>query len=160
MSKTSCIVHPANTPGYTYIYALCEPETGEIRYVGKANNLRRRMKQHLVNYDSEKTPKAAWLSKLGATGRLPLLRVLEQVPIEDWPRAECDWIATLKAQGCNLTNLKNGGDGVPESYRASPEERQRRSDRLKAFWRPIHEQAARDRIIFQQWQEANNYGLE
>ena len=36
-----------------YVYALCDPLTGDVRYIGKTENLERRYKEHL-SYSGKK----------------------------------------------------------------------------------------------------------
>ena len=56
-----------------FIYSLSDPRTGEIRYVGKTVNLKRRLYGHL--YDDEKTHKSAWIKSLKRLGLKPQLDI-------------------------------------------------------------------------------------
>lgn len=97
----------------TSIYSLIDPRTGEIRYVGKANNptlrLRRHLRQDVVRHNNHRTH---WLTQLQKEGLEPILRILEQVPSENWQFHEKKWIAKCRAEGCHLTNSTDGGDGL------------------------------------------------
>ncbi len=93
-----------------YIYALCEPDTEAVRYVGKSVNPRRRLYQHVS--ERAKTHKAFWIRSLADRGRRPLLRVLEEVSEDDCSRREMYWIEHFRLSGSDLTNLTDGGDGA------------------------------------------------
>lgn len=75
-----------------YIYALCEPDTGEIRYVGQSNNPAARLTYHLSN--SAAANVRAWVSGLG--GRRPMSVVLGEVSAEDADAEEARFIAQLR----------------------------------------------------------------
>lgn len=93
----------------TYIYALAEPFTGAVRYVGKSNNPRGRLNRHISSARSYRrhTHLANWVRAMV----IPVLLVLEAVVLEDWPLAERKWIARYKALGARLINHTAGGDG-------------------------------------------------
>lgn len=89
------------------IYALCDPNTGEVRYVGKTvRAVEDRVKGHVQGSRWMETHCARWLRKLGTA---PDVLILEET--DDLDRAERDWIAGLRAIGYRLTNLTNGGTG-------------------------------------------------
>jgi hypothetical protein len=92
---------------YTYIYALCDPKTKEVRYVGKADNPNCRYVQHLS--DNGRTWKANWVKKLKLNGLRPSLKILEEVHEDEWELKERDWIAHYRRLGARLTNLTDGG---------------------------------------------------
>lgn len=95
----------------TYIYALCCPVSGEIRYVGKTINLRTRLRAHL-KAKNEKTHKQYWVNSVAAKGLVPIFEILEEIPSEiDWQESERFWISYLRFIGCRLTNSIAGGIG-------------------------------------------------
>lgn len=95
----------------TYIYALIDPVTDQIRYIGKSVRPRWRFTNHLN--DRSRTWRTNWLNTLRQRGLTPRMEILERVPIdEDWQEVEQQWIATGLAEGWPLTNCTNGGDGV------------------------------------------------
>lgn len=104
------------------IYALCEPDTGEIRYVGKANDLPSRIRCHrFEKHDSRiHTRKINWLRSLG--DREPVVRVLASVSREEWAQTERRWIRILKQAGARLTNYADGGQTSPTEGRGHTEE--------------------------------------
>lgn len=99
----------------TFIYALNDPETGECRYVGKANNPHDRLfgpQGHLKNCH-KKRHSACWIRSLVARGLVPHLEILQEVPVADWPLWERVWIKASRKIGMDLTNATDGGDAVP-----------------------------------------------
>jgi hypothetical protein len=96
-------------PKTTFIYVLIDPETQEIRYVGKANNLRGRLSKHLRQTDD--TYKQRWIHDLQSRGLKPVIQAIEEVSIGLWPERERYWIDYYRAQGCHLTNTARGGLG-------------------------------------------------
>lgn len=123
---------------YTYIYGLTDPTTGEVRYVGKADNPGRRYQKHIGALGmSEDNHKARWVKKLLSQGKSPGLVILEKVPHEQWVEAERRWIAHYRAEGARLTNSTDGGEGV-DGYRHPPEVRQRLSEVMRG--RPVSEE--------------------
>lgn len=102
------IIHYVN-----YIYALSDPRDGKIRYVGKANILKRRLQNHLCpSQDKKNFHKAQWLKKMKRENVSPLVTIIAEVPdSEDWQSVERFWIKKLRAEGCDLTNILEGGEG-------------------------------------------------
>lgn len=95
----------------TYIYSLNDPDTLEVRYVGKSNNPWRRLPGHLN--DTKRTHKVNWIKSLKAIDKKPTLLIIEQVDIDQWEEAEMRWIAHYRSiMGEKLTNTTDGGDGV------------------------------------------------
>lgn len=96
-----------------YIYALCDPTTKAIRYIGKSKNPQSRLYYHLQDVTDKKvhSHKKYWLRSVLDAGEKPLLKILEVTDSESWANCERKWIAWAKEQGCNLTNGTDGGDG-------------------------------------------------
>lgn len=106
-----------------YIYALCEPDTGEIRYVGKTEKPQKRFKAHLEPGNlKNNTPKNTWLKSLLSSGEMPRMQILEVVPADGWQEAEKWWIRLLRGQGVELKNCDDGGLGG-ENRQVKPETR-------------------------------------
>ena len=63
-----------------FIYALLDPETKEIRYVGKTMHLVPRLKNHIKSSKSskDKTHKENWILKVLSSGGIPILEILEK----------------------------------------------------------------------------------
>jgi hypothetical protein len=126
------------------IYTLADPETGEVRYVGKTNNERKRMGDHII--DKPKTHKGYWIRSLLARGLVPKMERLEEFPNSDdcdWQEAERFWISYLRFIGCNLCNLETGGMG---GKRSSPETREKMSRATKGIKRGPHPEEHKQKI--------------
>lgn len=100
----------------TEIYALCEPDTGEVRYIGKtACGISRRLCEHISNskrrlYNGHFFN---WLNVLVAKGQKPKTLILETVLAGgDWAASERKWISHYREMGARLTNATEGGEGV------------------------------------------------
>lgn len=105
-------------PEETFIYALCCPDTGEVRYVGKSDNPKKRLGQHLRDKSSAMNRRRAWIANLLKQGKGPVLKILEKVPLGKWSEAENFWVTSFKANGSRLTNGDDGGlggrSGIPQ----------------------------------------------
>ncbi len=91
------------------IYALCDPTTKEIRYIGKATNSVKRLKSHIRDSRRRNTPVYCWIRSLMKTNNLPELIVLEVVEDSVWEDAERRLIAQHRANG-RVLNVADGGD--------------------------------------------------
>lgn len=92
------------------IYALCEPDTEIVRYVGKAKDLPQRLRTHRWEAKCLRTHKANWLRSLTAP---PTVIILENVSEDEWDSAERYWIAEMRRRGFDLTNHALGGQTSP-----------------------------------------------
>lgn len=100
-----------------FIYALCEPGTRTVRYIGKTNKLRRRYQEHLRLSITVKTHLGRWLASLSVA---PEMIVLSEVSCEESADEEIRFIAAARMLGMNLVNSSDGGDGCTNP---SPETR-------------------------------------
>lgn len=116
----------------TFIYALVDPHTDEIKYIGKSNDPERRLRDHL-RCEWRNVYKDRWVLKLKRQGEVPVLHVLEECPGTEWRDRERYWIAALLEAGCLLSNRTAGGDGL-EGYNHSPETRAKMSESTKKSW--------------------------
>lgn len=108
-------------PESIWIYALCDPNTLRVRYVGKSNNPKERLSGHL----SERSLRAgneknAWLKSLLLQGLRPVLIILQEITHGCWAEAERAWICLFRMQGCSLTNTSDGGEGVLDQQTEAP----------------------------------------
>jgi len=94
----------------TFIYALVDPRDKRIRYVGKSNTPKRRLNHHL--HDNWVCHRTNWIKQLLGIGLSPQLIILEEVEQRIWKERECFWISLLRANGFNLVNSTEGGDGL------------------------------------------------
>lgn len=98
-------------PKKVFIYCLKNPTTGDVRYIGQTNNLKRRLQDHLRDSSKLKTHLGKWLRSLG--GEKPLLAVLHEVAEnESWSEEEIRYISCARALGVNLVNSTDGGEGI------------------------------------------------
>lgn len=112
------------------IYALCDPRTGKIRYIGKANNAVKRFGQHLREIRRRHTPLYRWMRKVLAQGEVPSLLILATVGRGKWEDCERLAIAEAKRLGCDLLNLAEGGDGPSCSREVRSANAKRLNERL------------------------------
>ena len=90
------------------IYALSDPRTGEVRYIGKANNPCARLKSHIRDSRRRNTPVYCWIRHLHNSGIAPVMSVMEWA--QDWREAEKRQISAHRANGARLLNVADGGD--------------------------------------------------
>lgn len=93
------------------IYALQDPRSGKVRYVGKTSDLRVRYNLHTSDWhlNQFKTKKNSWIKSLKAKGFMPVVTVLDEVEDEQANEAEIAYIEFFGPE--NLTNGTLGGDG-------------------------------------------------
>lgn len=102
----------------TYIYTLSHPETGEIRYVGKTTNLKRRAYQHFNVKICKKLGNkhlGNWLLSILNSNLKPVLEIIEEC-IDNWVESEQYWIEQFKIWGFNLLNVTGGGEGFGHKH--------------------------------------------
>lgn len=95
----------------TFIYALCEPGSKIVRYIGKADNLSRRLRQHLNDSPKRKTHLGYWIRGLLSVGQAPVMLNLREVPDSIWEIYETGFICRAKEMGYDLVNSSEGGRG-------------------------------------------------
>jgi predicted GIY-YIG superfamily endonuclease len=106
----------------TFIYALIDPNTQLIRYIGKSNDPQKRLYRHLKEKGT--SYKVQWLRSLKTNGQIPEIQIIEEVLVSQWQKQECYWIAYYRQLGYDLANGTDGGDGV-HGRKRTPEERAR-----------------------------------
>lgn len=97
----------------TFIYALCDPKSHIIRYIGKSNDPEKRFKKHLTASIKAKTHLGNWLQLLNSIGLRPTLEILDEVVYSQWEFWEREYIRVFRAIGMDLVNTTDGGDGGP-----------------------------------------------
>lgn len=93
----------------TYIYGLHEKSNDKIRYVGKSDNPKRRLKEHIQSSKLKKTHKDSWINSVLKKNSEITLVVLETVKQNNWKEKEVFWIERFEKN--NLTNHDKGGSG-------------------------------------------------
>lgn len=94
------------------IYTLTDPRDNQIKYVGKTNNIKRRMQEHLV--ESSTTKKNNWIKSLRKQNLKPIIEILDEET--DDPFWEIYWISQIKTWGFTLKNMTEGGDFPPIKF--------------------------------------------
>lgn len=98
------------------VYALLDPETNVIRYVGKTTyTLNKRFNNHISTAKTTKVKSKVlnWIRKLQKKNLKPIIMELEQFNNEiDLNNAEIFYISYFRFLTTNLLNLTDGGDGV------------------------------------------------
>ena len=97
-----------------YIYALLDPNTGEVRYIGKSSDPQRRLKSHIqecTNHSrrTNNQRKREWIGSLLANKQKPIVVVLQELSeSDDWAFIEFCWGWYYRLRGAILVN--NGWD--------------------------------------------------
>lgn len=96
------------------VYALTDPRTAAIRYIGMSRQGLNRPRQHAhPSSCARKTPVACWARAIRARGETYGILVLEQcADLGSVAIAEAKWIAKLRSAGVALLNLTDGGEGM------------------------------------------------
>lgn len=96
-----------------FIYALVDPETKQIRYIGKTVSGMKRPRDHSKPSELKRnTHKTHWIRTLIEKGLKPEIIVLQHHESkEELNQSEQDWIARYKELGSPLTNATEGGEG-------------------------------------------------
>lgn len=103
-----------------FVYALCEPNTLIIRYVGRTWNVHERLMGHIaearLGIDPNKQ-KSAWVNSLLAKDQIPTIQILEETTKAESPSREKYWIRFIHKEGGKLLNnprslgIKRDGSG-------------------------------------------------
>ena len=106
-----------------FVYALVDPRTLMVRYIGRTTQGQARFKQH--EYSNNNTYVCRWIKSLRGAGLMFIPVVLEECTSrESLMSSESWWVAYGKLSGWELTNLTNGGDGS-WGYRVTAETREK-----------------------------------
>ncbi len=92
-----------------YIYALIDPTTNDVRYIGKADDVMSRFASHCHSIRTRNTPVYQWMRELQKAGLKPLVASLERVDASEWEDAERRVIAEYRNAG-TLLNVADGGN--------------------------------------------------
>lgn len=80
------------------IYALKDPRTDQIRYVGRARNVERRHREHCY-YGSPNRKMRQWIVELSNQGLLPVVQVLEVTTDSEARAREHYWLTECSRTG-------------------------------------------------------------
>lgn len=102
-----------------FIYALIDPDTAKIRYIGKSIRPKQRLQNHMN--EASNCHRSHWLQSLKKAGKTPHQVILQELDDDvHWQSYEIAWIKHGREMGWPLTNNTDGGDGVcnlPEETR-------------------------------------------
>jgi hypothetical protein len=113
-----------------HIYALRDPESFQIRYIGKTTqSLQYRLMYHIRDSRKYNHYNASWIKGLTKRGLKPIITLVQTCPVVTLNTQEIFWIKVCKDY-CRLTNLTDGGDGNNGQFRSN-ESKKRTSDTLK-----------------------------
>ena len=107
-----------------FIYVLKDPRNDEIRYVGWAVDVRRRLRDHIAHSPKESTHKARWINVLLNLDLAPYYEIIEIGNGDGHSDCERKWIAYHRGIGTRLTNGTAGGEGA---FNPTEETRQKMS---------------------------------
>lgn len=108
----------------SFIYGLIDPNTLDVRYIGKAHDPWGRLygpQGHLK--DKYHCYKVHWIQSLLKQNLTPNICIFEQCNETIWQEREKDWIAFGKRVGWPLTNTTDGGEGFSKGCFVSEETR-------------------------------------
>jgi len=90
-----------------FIYELLDPDSLEVRYIGKSKDIKRRYLSHINTSKHKRTHKECWINSLILKGKKPILRIICVTIDKHINRVEIENIKNSE----NLTNATGGGDG-------------------------------------------------
>ena len=96
------------------IYALIDPRSECLRYIGQTTDVRKRLWRHMHPRKDEVNHRTCWLRSLLAAALTPRVEILKTVRdqiVAD--EAERFYIALFRAMGGDLVNQAVGGEGGP-----------------------------------------------
>jgi hypothetical protein len=131
------------------VYALCDPRTCEIRYIGASCRGLHRPRGHTVPSGwLDGSPRAAWCKRLAADGLRPAVVVLAEASNADEVKSlEVEAIASYRAQGARLLNRSLGGTGLHAG----------KKDRVRCKSVDEFLEAARQKLIYRAIREWHTY---
>lgn len=146
-----------------YVYALKDPITLEIRYIGQTiRSLKERLRKHISDAGRSDRHICRWLLKLKNDGQTPLIELIGEYPINQLDEIEINTIAKYRSSGVDLTNTSLGGQAtrvfsdetktkISNALKGkvqSAETRQKRSDSsIKTWSSPELRQMKREQTI-------------
>ena len=91
------------------VYALRDPDTNDVRYVGFTTNIHTRYWAHLYTYSNTHNPELIdWIQGVRAAGKMPACEILDRVTgITD--STEAEWIRKFYQPGILLNRTSIWG---------------------------------------------------
>ena len=95
-----------------FIYSLSCPETKIVKYIGKTNNIEKRLRSHISNNSlSASTKKNNWIISLLRKNMIPIIEIVDEVEESKIDFLEKFYISLFRSWGFDLLNGTEGGDG-------------------------------------------------
>lgn len=97
-----------------WIYVLIDPRDGRVRYVGKTERPKNRLASHLSpsRFRQQENHRTAWIGSLLRSGLKPIFKLIDAGIGDGWAEAERAWISEFRANGADLVNGTDGGEGT------------------------------------------------
>jgi len=92
-----------------YIYALQDPFTEKIKYIGRTINPKERLYGHICEGRNFNTDKAQWIKSILDQGKIPMIKILEETIKEKSVKAEEKW---MKKHKNTILNISKSGNGM------------------------------------------------
>lgn len=103
-----------------YIYTLTDPRDFKVKYIGKTNNIKKRLYRHITESNGN-SKKDNWIKKLNEINLSPIIEVLDTCEDDYINKLEIYWISQFISWGFELKNTTNGGDGGWDNVRHTNE---------------------------------------
>lgn len=105
------------------IYSLNDPNTNEVKYVGKTvSPLSKRLSSHYR--DKSHSYKTHWICSLKDENLKPIIKLIEICSEDNWEEREKYWISYYR-KITNLTNYLDGGQGQQKGYKHTDEAKEK-----------------------------------
>lgn len=133
-----------------FIYTLSDPLTGEVKYVGKTNSPRRRLRDYAMPslIKRQKSKSIAWVRSLLKRGLSVRMDIIDETE-GDWKWLEKYWISQFKCWGFSLLNHCEGGEGMTGyTWKGDTRRMREASRRMKRQWRNGHFRADHSLGVF------------
>jgi hypothetical protein len=112
-----------------FIYGLFDPETDQLRYVGKTKDVAARLDQHMREKTRYTSYKNNWLKSIKT---VPVIKVLAESTANEVDSDEQFYIEYFRALGAKLTNQTNGGTGGNTLLYLDTDTLRKRADKIGA----------------------------
>jgi hypothetical protein len=92
-----------------YIYALIDPNSHLVRYIGKSVNPKSRLRSHISETKIYNHYRSRWIKSLLKKNQIPIMKILKICALTDFEKYEAEYINLYKSR--KLTNSDNSGKG-------------------------------------------------